>query len=120
MPKVLVTGGSGFIGGSLIRQLAETGHDVRALLRKTSDTSQLEGVHYERVDGDLSNASSLRKAVEGVDIVFHLAGVVRAPNRDGFFKHNAEGTRLLAEAVAEVNPGLRRFVLVSSLAAAGP
>jgi nucleoside-diphosphate-sugar epimerase len=120
MPKALVTGGSGFIGSSLIRDLAERGYEVRALLRKTSDTSHLEGIRYERADGDLSNFEALKKAVEGVDVVFHLAGVVRAPSRDGFFKHNAEGTRLLAEAVAAVNPGLRRFVLVSSLAAAGP
>ncbi len=94
MPKALVTGGSGFIGSSLIRELAERGYEVRALLRKTSDTSHLEGIRYERADGDLSNVASLKKAVDGVDIVFHLAGVVRAPNRDGFFKHNAEGTRL--------------------------
>lgn len=120
MPKALVTGGSGFIGSSLIRELAEKGYQVRALLRKTSDTSHLHGVQYERAEGDLSNADSLKKAVEGVDVVFHLAGVVRAPSREGFFKHNADGTRLLVEAIAEVNPGLRRFVLVSSLAAAGP
>jgi nucleoside-diphosphate-sugar epimerase len=120
MAKALVTGGSGFIGSCLIRQLSEKGYEVRALLRKTSDVSHLEGVRFERADGDLSNFESLKKAVQGVDVVFHLAGVVTAPNRDGYFKHNAEGTKLLAEAVAEANPGLRRFVLVSSLAAAGP
>jgi len=120
MAKALVTGGSGFIGSSLIRQLSGKEYQVRALLRKTSDTSHLEGLSYERADGDLSNFDALKKAVQDVDVVFHLAGVVRAPSREGFFKHNAEGTRLLAEAVAEVNPGLKRFVLVSSLAAAGP
>jgi nucleoside-diphosphate-sugar epimerase len=120
MPKALVTGGSGFIGSTLIRDLADRGYEVRALLRKTSDTSHLEGVHYERADGDLSNLESLKKAVQGVDIVFHVAGVVKAPNRDGYFKHNAEGTRLICQAVADVNPSLKRLILISSLAAAGP
>jgi nucleoside-diphosphate-sugar epimerase len=58
--------------------------------------------------------------VLGVDYVFHLAGATTAPSRQKFFEWNAEGTRRLAEAVSEVNPGLKRFVFVSSLAAGGP
>ena len=120
MPKALVTGASGFIGSTLIHELASRGYEVRALLRKTSDTKHLAGVAYTRADGDLSDSEALKRAVQGVDFVFHLAGVVRASGREDFFRHNADGSRRLAQAAADANPGLRRFVLVSSLAAAGP
>jgi dihydroflavonol-4-reductase len=120
MAKVLVTGGSGFIGSALIEELGQRGHDVHALLRKTSLTANLEGLRYTRVEGDLSDIESLKSAVRGMDYVFHLAGVVRGLNRDYFFRHNSEGTRRLAEAIASEVPGLRRFVHVSSQAAGGP
>lgn len=118
--KALVTGASGFIGSTLIEQLAARGIEVDALMRKTSDDSNLKGLKYRRVEGDLSDADSLKRAVEGVDYVFHLAGAVTAKDRAGYFRHNAEGTRRLAEAAAETGGSLKRFVHVSSLAAAGP
>jgi nucleoside-diphosphate-sugar epimerase len=118
--KALITGASGFIGSTLIEDWVGRGHQAFALLRKTSDLSNLKGLTYTRVDGDLSNFEALKKAVAGMDYVFHLAGTVTAPNRAAFFKHNAEGTKLLAQAVAEAAPNLKRFVYVSSLAAAGP
>lgn len=120
MPKALVTGASGFIGSTLIEELNHRGYEVYALLRKSSDLSNLKNAKYRRVEGDLSNSDSLKKAVVGMDYVFHLAGAVVAPNSEAFLEHNARGTKRLVEAVAEVNPSLRRFVLVSSLAAAGP
>jgi nucleoside-diphosphate-sugar epimerase len=55
-----------------------------------------------------------------MDAVIHVAGVVSAPSREGFFEHNAEGTRRLLEAIQQSNPGLKRLVYVSSLAAVGP
>lgn len=120
MPKALVTGASGFIGSTLIEELSHRGYEVYALLRKTSDVSNLKNAKFRRVEGDLSDLDSLKKAVIGMDYVFHLAGVVTAPSREVFVEHNARGTERLMEAVAQVNPSLRRFVLVSSLAAAGP
>ena len=118
--KVLVTGGSGFIGSTLIEELTRAGLQVRALLRGTSSTENLKGLSFERVQGSLSDFESLKRAVEGVDYVFHLAGAISAPERATYFEINAEGTRRLAQAVAEVRPGLKRFVHVSSLAAGGP
>jgi nucleoside-diphosphate-sugar epimerase len=115
-----VTGGSGFIGSEVISQLLSQGIRVRALLRKTSPRHNLQGLDYDTVIGDLNDPTSLRKAVEGSDYVFHLAGTIFAHSREEFFRHNAIGTGNLARACAEAAPGLKRFVYVSSLAASGP
>src|SRR4029079_11164464 len=61
----LITGATGFIGGHLAQRLASEGHQVRCLARETSDTSLLEGLDVEIVEGDLTDASSLRDAVAG-------------------------------------------------------
>ncbi|MGZ3687989.1 MAG: NAD-dependent epimerase/dehydratase family protein [Bdellovibrionota bacterium] len=118
--KALVTGASGFIGSTLIEELGTLGFDVHALMRKSSSAANLEGIKYQRIEGDLSDLESLRNAVKGMDYVFHLAGATAAPNRDAYFEHNAHGSGRIAQAVAEVNPTLSRFVYVSSIAAAGP
>jgi nucleoside-diphosphate-sugar epimerase len=120
MTKALVTGASGFIGSTLVGELGARGIHVRALLRRTSSVANLQGLSFERVEGDLSDPDSLRRAVAGVDYVFHLAGVIAAGSREGYFEHNAKATGRLARAVAEANAGLRRFAYVSSQAAGGP
>jgi nucleoside-diphosphate-sugar epimerase len=89
-------------------------------MRKTSRPTNLEGLKYQKAEGDLSDFESLKRAVKGMDVVFHLAGLVRAATREEIFRVNAEGTRLVAKAVAEANPGVQRLVYVSSIAAAGP
>jgi len=122
--KALVTGGSGFIGSTLIDALTKRAVDVSVLMRKTSSDRNLKGLKYERVEGDLSDFASLKRAMAGVDVVFHLAGVIAAKNREEYFFHNAEGTENLARAAAEANregtAKVSRFVYVSSLAAGGP
>jgi dihydroflavonol-4-reductase len=118
--KALVTGASGFIGSTLIGELDTLGFEVRALLRKSSSLSNLEGMRFQRVEGDLNDFDSLCRAVKDVDYVFHLAGVTHAPSRAAFIEYNAKGTDRIAKAVAKVRPQLTRFVYVSSLAAAGP
>lgn len=118
--KALLTGATGFVGSALCEELNRRGCEVRALVRGTSSMANLQTATFTPVRGDLSSAEKLREAVHGVDVIFHVAGVVAALNREGFFAANEQGTRNLLEAAARYNPGLKRFVYVSSLAAAGP
>ncbi len=118
--KALVTGASGFIGRRLASTLARRGHGVACLVRQTSKTACLKGLPVELVVGDLGDPGSLDAAVSGRNWVFHLAGVVQAASGSAFKAANVEGTRNLVEACLRRAPGLERFVLVSSIAAAGP
>lgn len=114
----LVTGATGFIGTTLVEKLLARGDQVRALVRDPARARELKELGAELVRGDVGEASSLAPAVPDVDVVAHLAGLVKAVTRDELFAVNVEGTRALAEAVART--GRVKFVLVSSLAAAGP
>ena len=118
--KALVTGGTGFIGSHLTEALIEKGVQVRCLHRKTSDLRWLKGLPVEFIHGDCTDKTSLEKAVQGVDWVFHLAGVTKAIKRDTYFEVNGRGTENLLQACLGSNPCLKQFVYVSSQAAAGP
>lgn len=118
--SALITGATGFVGGHLVRELAAHGWAVRALVRPSSDVALLDEIGAERVVGSLGDTAALRRAVSGVDVVFHLAAVTAARTRDEYARVNAEGTANLVDAVAgaERPPGV--FVYLSSYAAAGP
>lgn len=116
--RVLVTGGTGFIGSHLVEELLMRGHRVLCLVRER--LGWLENLPVELYFGDLTRPKTLRGAVEGADCLYHLAGLVRAKDPREYFRANHLGTRnlLLACLEAEVPPA--RFVYVSSLAALGP
>jgi nucleoside-diphosphate-sugar epimerase len=118
--KVLITGASGFIGRRLAEEIARRGHEIAALVRKTSRTAPLERIPVELVVGDLSDPGSLGPAVSGRDVVFHLAGVVQAVDEAAFEAANVAGTRNLLGACLDAAATPPRFVFVSSIAAAGP
>ena len=118
MKKALITGGSGFIGYHLIRRLCQANVAVRCLVRQTSSRSLLQPFEIEYCVGELSDPDSLRRAVDGCDTVFHVAGLVRAWNYQEYESVNRFGTENLAKAAAEsATPPV--FVYVSSIAAAG-
>ncbi|MEO0077954.1 MAG: NAD(P)-dependent oxidoreductase [candidate division WOR-3 bacterium] len=116
--KALVTGANGFIGSHLCEYLIELGHSVRGMVRRTSNLRWLAQVlsRMDLVYGDLRDSDSLRRAVDGIEVVFHLGANVR-DTRD-FEEVNCNGTRLLAQACVDAQ--VRRFVLFSSAAAGGP
>ena len=118
---VLLTGGSGFLGSHIADRLAESGTEVRALVRPTSDVrhlSSLPGV--ELVLGAVDDVESLAAAVRGVRGIIHAAGLIKARRPDDFRRVNAQGTENLLEAVRIARPNLTRLVYISSLAAVGP
>ncbi len=117
--RVLVTGASGFIGSGLVSALTEAGHDVCALMRPSASSEFLKGIKFTRLAGDLGDQESMLRACEGVDVVYHAAGLTRARNKEEFFRFNAEATKNLAEAAVK-SGSIQKFIFVSSLAAAGP
>lgn len=119
--KVLVTGGSGFLGSHVAEQLTQAGHTVRALVRKSSNrTFLLTLPNLELAEGAVEDRASVDEAMKGVDAVVHSAGLVKARTQEEFFACNTQGTVNLLEAAKKHAPGLKRFVHVSSLEACGP
>ena len=118
--KALVTGATGFIGSHLVELLLHRGYSARCLIRKTSDPVWLKGLAVEYVYGDLFDEIALKGAVQGVDVIYHSAGVTKAKTAEGYYRGNSTGTRNLLAAAAEHNRSLTRFIHISSQAAAGP
>jgi nucleoside-diphosphate-sugar epimerase len=115
----LVTGASGFIGGRLVERLAtEEGVNVRAMVRNTNRAERLRRLPVEIIEADLLDLRSLLKAVEGCDLVFHCAALVRETgSRDEFFRINVKGTENILDVSSRA--GAKRFVHFSSVAVYG-
>lgn len=118
--KALVTGATGFVGSHLVDKLIEKNYEVYCLKRKTSSTKWLDGKNIKYVEGDLFSNEELEKCIKDMDYVFHVAGVVKAKTKEGFYHGNSDSTKNLLEITYKVNPGLKKFIYVSSLAACGP
>lgn len=116
MPTVLVTGASGFVGWHVARTLGERGFKVRALCRPASKLRELEA---ERVEGDLRDPQSLSSAVQGCELVFHVAADYRlwSRNPEELYDSNVKGTRNLLEAASAA--GVDRVVYTSTVGCVG-
>ncbi|HUH12892.1 MAG TPA: NAD-dependent epimerase/dehydratase family protein [Longimicrobiales bacterium] len=115
-----MTGATGFVGSHLVEALRPRVHSLRAVVRPTSDVRLLEAAGAERVVADLCDTAALTEALAGVDVVVHLAAATRARDAEAYRRVNVEGTRAIVTAALEAAPRPRRFVYVSSMAAAGP
>lgn len=95
--RTLVTGATGFVGSHVARQLVAAGNSVRVLVRPTSNLSVLEGAAVEPMEGDLRDAASLGRAVQGVRHVYHVAADYRlwTKNPAELYESNVEGLSLI-------------------------
>jgi nucleoside-diphosphate-sugar epimerase len=118
--KALVTGATGFIGSHLCEELAKRGYKVTCLVKKTSNLKWIEDLNLNLVEGDCVKRESLLDVVDDYDYIFHLAGLTKARSGDEFFHINTKGTENLIKTISERKPKLKRFIYLSSLAAAGP
>lgn len=117
--RAFVTGGTGFIGANVVRALLARGLKVRALVRPGADLRNLEGLDIELAQGDVRDASSVRRAMEGCELVFHVAALYSfwVRPRSLIYEVNVDGTRNVLQAALEL--GAERVVYTSSVAALG-
>lgn len=117
--KVFVTGATGFIGASIVRELLKDGCQVRALVRPGADTANLQGLDLELWPGDLLDPASLENGIRGCSRVFHAAADYRLWTRDPamMYRINVDGTRSVLEAALKA--GVERFVYTSSVGTLG-
>ncbi len=115
----LITGATGFVGAAVLRRLLEEGHQVRVLVRPSSNRRNLEGLSADIVEGDLKDASTLRKALAGCCCLFHVAADYRlwSCNPDELYANNVTGTRNIM--LASLAAGVERIVYTSSVATLG-
>ncbi|MDP3730030.1 MAG: NAD-dependent epimerase/dehydratase family protein [Candidatus Omnitrophota bacterium] len=114
----LVTGAAGFIGSHIAERLIKNGEEVIALVRKTSNTKFLSGLGVKFAYGDINDPGSVKRAMQGIDIVYHSAALADewiSPKEA--YRVNVEGTKNILDAAMEAK--VKRFVFISSLAVLG-
>ena len=112
---ILVTGSSGHIGNVLVRQLVEQGKAVRILTKDGKKPEWLAHLELDVVQGDLNDEAAVHKAVEGTEVVFHLAGIISISSFDSkeLTEINVKGTEHVVNAC--LAHGVRRMVYTSSV-----
>jgi dihydroflavonol-4-reductase len=115
----LLTGATGFIGSHLARLLVQRGDELRVLVRKRSKRGALAELEVEQVEGDVLDRRAVRRAMRGIERLFHVAGTTSLVlRRERVFALNVEGTRIVLEEA--LRAGVQRAVYTSSVAAIGP
>lgn len=119
MGKTLVTGATGFVGSHLARALAARGDELRILARRTSNLGSLEGLEFEHVTGDVTDRRAVRRAMDGAERVFHVAGRTSLRDRDrkAVWETNVRGARIVFDEALQAN--VERVVHTSSVGAIG-
>jgi nucleoside-diphosphate-sugar epimerase len=119
-PIAVVTGANGFVGSHLADFLLAKNFEVRCVVRKSSNRRWLEGKDVRIFDCGLFDKPGLREAFDGANYIFHVAGVVKAKNEEGYFKGNVESTKILLEVAEEMKSTIKKFLVVSSQTVSGP
>jgi nucleoside-diphosphate-sugar epimerase len=118
--KILVTGGTGFIGSHLVERLRREGHEVLCVAKDVLNAQVLESIGCSVVLEDLNNGVAWESILNGVDCVYHVAGVTRCRSAHEYYEGNYRATKHFVNICSTLSPSLRRFVYVSSLTAVGP
>lgn len=117
---VLLTGATGFVGSHVAEALQGRVDRIRAFVRPSSRTDRLRGLGIATESGSFADPIALRRAVQGAEVVIHLAALTHARTADELEATNAGATQALVDAIRAVAPRPRRLVYMSSLAAVGP
>jgi dihydroflavonol-4-reductase len=114
--RVLVTGASGFVGSAVVKAALARGYRVRAMVRATSPRENLNGLDIEVVEGDMRDPAAMDRALDGIEVLFHVAADYRlwAPDPRDIMRANADGTRVTMEAA--LRRKVERIVYTSSVA----
>ena len=112
--KKLVTGATGFIGSAIVRELIRDGEDIRVLIRKTSNTRNIDNLEVERAFGDIRDGDSMRKALKGCDTLYYTAAHFAhwTPDKKLPYEINVEGTKTSLKAALDA--GVERVVYTST------
>lgn len=117
--KTLITGSTGFLGSAVLRELLDDGREVKVLVRKGTRTANIDGLDVEIAYGDLRDLESIRSALTGCDILYHVAAYYSLWDRDQqlIYEINVEGTRKILQAAKE--KGLEKIVYTSTVGCIG-
>lgn len=117
--KSLVTGATGLIGSSIVRELLKDGKEVKVLVRKSSNTKNIDGLDFERAYGDIRDKESVKAALKGCDTFYQAAALYEfwGPKKKDYYDVNVEGTKSALQAALE--QGVAKVVYTSSIAALG-
>jgi nucleoside-diphosphate-sugar epimerase len=117
---ILITGSTGYIGSLLTTKLAGSGEDIRILVRREPDIPEFRKPNIKTVKGDINDPESLKKAMQGVDRVYHMAAYARlwAKDPNTFRLVNVEGTHNVLTAAEEA--GVEKMVYTSTAGVIGP
>ena len=118
--RALVTGGTGFIGIHLIKELLKNDWTIKCLVRETSIIPEEFLGEIEFITGDLTKRETLVGLADNVDVIFHLAGMIKADSLDAYKKVNTKGTKNLLSIIPHDVKQNIKFIFASSMAAIGP
>ena len=118
--KAVVTGGTGFIGSYLVEKLVKKNYQVICVSKDKMNADDLKGMDVELITGDINEGLDWKPLLEDADYIYHAAGVTRARKPSDYFEGNYEAAKKIVRQSALHCKKLKRFVFVSSQAAAGP
>jgi dihydroflavonol-4-reductase len=115
--KACVTGATGFVGAHVVRALVERGDDVRVVYRNPSRLRALADLPFSRAKADVLDYEAMRRALDGIEVLYHVAGFVASSPKERVWELNAKGPVIAVEAAAAA--GVRRVALTSTISAIG-